>query len=197
MTVRRLFFGVTAAAAVVVFLALTMATKWADEAHEDFIKAEQLQEDAFRAFCRTHSDRCRNEHPLDGEEAEIYADGTYPKQMLERRLLSATIQKLKKREAVAEFLGVAVFWGWILSLPAFIAGGLSGRARTRGQRAGLVLFGISSACLVFHRFRVGNATGIFDSPEFFAFLGAVAVGVLLFLGLPQRVLAWVSGGAKD
>ncbi len=197
MTVRKLFFGTTAAAAAVVVLAFCLMTKWGDEAQEARIKAEDIQDSVFRAFCQVRPDRCRNDYPIDGEEAELYAGGTYPKQMLERRVLRYTVSTLKKREAAAEFVGAAVFGAWVLALPAFIAGGLSGRARTQGQRAGLVLFGLSPACLVFHRLRVGHTAGLLDSPEFIAFLAVVGIGALLFSGLPQRLLAWVSGGEKD
>ncbi len=50
MTVRRLFFATTATAAAVVVLALCMAGKWANEAHEAFIHAEQIRSDVYTAF---------------------------------------------------------------------------------------------------------------------------------------------------
>ncbi len=165
---------------------------------EAYVKEHPEHDEAFR----------RNERTPTGEmdwallnaaneRVAKFARERFPAEMERRDELYRKSNLCEAWSERLKYLAVGLVAVGLLALLVFGAKVAAGRAQTQGQRVGLVLVCASPAALAFYRATHSYWDYITDSTEFLAFLFLAGAGVLLFLKLPQKLLAWIAGGTRD
>ncbi len=114
------------------------------------------------------------------------------------------LESLQSAVKILRGIAVGATYSFFLALAAAGATGLSRRARTRDQRAGLAvacLFGIPAAIFAIRHLDGPIFFWLADdftaAPETYVCFAFLLAGAVTACGIPRKVCAWIASGAKD